>query len=125
MKKTLILATLLLTTLISQATILIVKSGGGPNGYRDVVEVHGNGNHEITCKQPGYEKCVWNIKPSAVINESNGNTCDVSVDYCESLVESEISSGNLSGTLTESNGIKISWNGEDLYNVTISITCVN
>lgn len=124
MKKLILLSLFVFAASISKAVIVIVKSGGGANGYRDVTEVHANGNHELQCRNPGYALCKWDIKPTVVQNPNTGNYCQVDVDFIEAAVSSYIAGGQSSGTETMSNGVIFSWtsSGND---VEITIRCNN
>lgn len=66
--KNILLLVLLCTSVFASATITIIKSNGGPSGYSDIYENHNNnGDHGLSCKNPGYDACVFTIRQVSLV----------------------------------------------------------
>ncbi len=116
--KNILLLVLLCTSVFASATITIIKSNGGPSGYSDIYENHNNnGDHGLSCKNPGYDACVFTNPPS-IIGSISGNLYDVVP--LAMLVEDQIALGNYSGTIIHNDEIIITWRGS-ATNYTITV----
>lgn len=121
----LIVTILLVSTHVFCATkvIIIQKTGGGPNGYHTVYEVHNGNQHQLACQDPGYEVCDWSVKPQV-----QGPNSIVSWDDLETHANQQVINGNSIGTYTNNVYINgdfwnrsVQWNGTDTCNLQVDI----
>lgn len=93
-------------------TILVRKTGGGPDGYNTVDEQHyryadKSEEHFLACNDPGHDECKWENDPGPLL-----------VSYAEN----QIALGNLSGSYWQMFGpvmVTVEWNAGDVYNAEI------
>jgi hypothetical protein len=108
--KSLIVASLIAFSVSNSfATYVRTTVNGGPNGYNKTSKTADGENTTISCQDPGYEAC-----PLSPANPLHGGLVDAAV--------SRIQSGQLSGSLTNSNGT-VTWTSDDtsMTNSTITI----
>jgi len=121
MKKALFLFFALpLFTVKAHATITETKSGGGPNGYWNVKETHSDSDASLSCVDPGYSSCCWEIAPQLKVSTG---TIDVGTDV-DPVVQTKISKGILSGSYDLDATYIVSWKATDLYNYSMDIELI-
>jgi hypothetical protein len=122
MKKLIVLCALsFMFAFSASATITITKTGGGPDGYYNVDETHGGGDHTLTCKNPGKCGCQWDNAPSEVIISNPQQIFNIDQDIIP-VVESQISRNVLQGQYFLAPDVTVSWGGTDIYNYQMQIS---
>lgn len=89
------------------ATVEVHRKNGGPNGYADIDEWHGENFHKLWCQNPGSSGCDWTTKPNGRLIRH---------------ADAEIAAGHLNGVYWEiASGIKytVTWTATDIMNADI------
>lgn len=91
-------------------TVRETKEGGGEHGYKKVVEYHDGDYHTLSCQDPGYTECCWDLVPQTRL-----------MGYARDQIAGGVYSGQQS--MIES-GIRytVVWGGLDARNVVIQET---
>lgn len=94
---------LFIATNLDARVIKLNRSGGGENGYDRVRETHEDGflffsrdKSTLTCHDPGYTSCDWNIHPSE-LDGMAGYVTKEEIDNLVGYAEDQITSGNNTG----------------------------
>lgn len=113
-----------LCTAETAQVVTMTKIDGGPYGYNYVSEMHNsNGQHDLFCKEPGYEACEWNIKPPSFMHLPN-NVLDDMVDYADQQMDSGTYSGTYYSNFWFDNHCysrSVTWNGIEVKNSIIQV----